>query len=105
MIEIRPRSHIDAEVRMPGSKSISHRALICASLARGKSRLNNFLTCEDTLYTTRALRSMGMEIIVEGEHVSVSGRGGVFSPFAGRKAISLGNSGTSYRLLLSVAAL
>jgi 3-phosphoshikimate 1-carboxyvinyltransferase len=48
---------------------------------------------------------MGMEIIVEGEHVSVSGRGGVFSPFTGRKKISLGNSGTSYRLLLSVAAL
>jgi 3-phosphoshikimate 1-carboxyvinyltransferase len=48
---------------------------------------------------------MGMEIIVEGEHVSVSGRGGVFSPFIGRKEISLGNSGTSYRLLLSVAAL
>jgi 3-phosphoshikimate 1-carboxyvinyltransferase len=105
MLEIRPRSYIDAEVRIPGSKSISHRALICASLAKGKSRLNNFLTCEDTLYTSRALRSMGMEIIVEGEHVSVSGRGGVFSPFIGRKEISLGNSGTSYRLLLSVAAL
>jgi 3-phosphoshikimate 1-carboxyvinyltransferase len=105
MIEISPRSNIDSEVRIPSSKSISHRALICASLARGKSQINSFLTCEDTLYTTRALRSMGLEIDFEGENVSVLGRGGIFSPFKGKKEIFLGNSGTSYRLLLSVAAL
>jgi 3-phosphoshikimate 1-carboxyvinyltransferase len=105
MKEIKPVSRINAEVRIPGSKSISHRALICASLAKGKSSLNRFLACEDTLYTMRALQSMGIEVDVDGDKVSISGRGGKFSPFTGVKEIFLGDSGTSYRLLLSVAAL
>jgi 3-phosphoshikimate 1-carboxyvinyltransferase len=105
MKEIRPVSRIKAIVRIPGSKSISHRALICASLARGKSSLNGFLACEDTLYTMRALKSMGIDIDVDGDNVSISGKGGNFPPFSGVKEIFVGNSGTSYRLLLSVAAL
>jgi len=105
MKEIKPISSINAKVMIPGSKSISHRALITASLAKGESRLERFLECEDTLYTAHALQTMGLEIDLEEKIVSVTGNGGEFSPFVGKKEIFLGNSGTSYRLLLSVAAL
>jgi len=105
MKEIKPRSHIHATVRIPGSKSISHRALIAAALADGESLLKKFLACEDTLYTVNALRELGAEISVEGENAAVSGAGGEFHSISGLKAIYLGNSGTSYRLLLSIVAL
>lgn len=105
MKEIRPRSSIDATVRIPGSKSITHRALIAAGLARGQSLLKESLSCEDTLYTVNALNELGIRISVEGENISVSGTGGKFPTTSGTKDIFLGNSGTSYRLLLSVAAL
>ena len=105
MKEIKTRSQINATVMIPGSKSITHRALITASLARGTSRLDSFLACEDTLYTAHALQAMGLEIDLEEKIVSVTGNGGEFSPFVGKKEIFLGNSGTSYRLLLSIAAL
>lgn len=105
MREIQPRSSIDALVKISGSKSVTHRALITASLAEGDSLLEDFLACEDTLYTAGALRELGVEISREGEKVSVSGTGGELVPAAEKKEIFLGNSGTSYRLLLSVTAL
>ena len=105
MKKIEPRSHINAKVSIPGSKSISHRALIAAALAKGESRLEAFLDCEDTQYTLKTLRELGVEISAKGESVSVLGTGGEFSPIHRKKEVFLGNSGTSYRLLLSVAAL
>ncbi len=105
MKEIRSKPSIDAAVGIPGSKSVTHRALITASLAQGKSLLKEFLTCEDTLYTTSALRELGVQISIEGENTTVIGLGGDFSAAPGKKEIYVGNSGTSYRLLLSIVAL
>jgi 3-phosphoshikimate 1-carboxyvinyltransferase len=105
MKEIFPISDLNAVVKIPGSKSITHRALIAAALAEGNSILKSFLSSEDTLLTLSALREMGIEITIEGEAVSVSGTGGVFADSGEKKEIYLGNSGTSYRLLLSIAAL
>jgi 3-phosphoshikimate 1-carboxyvinyltransferase len=105
MKEIKTRSAIDAGVRIPGSKSITHRALIIAGLANGKSRITNFLSCEDTLYTISALQGLGIPISIDGEALTVSGTGGEFPPASNRREIYLGNSGTSYRLLLSTVAL
>jgi 3-phosphoshikimate 1-carboxyvinyltransferase len=105
MKEIFPISDLNATVKIPGSKSITHRALIAAALADGKSLLKSFLTSEDTFHTLNALRDMGIEIAIEGNDVSVRGNGGIFSGPSERKEIFLGNSGTSYRLLLSIAAL
>ena len=90
---------------MPGSKSITHRAFIAAGLAKGKSLLKGFLASEDTFYTVNALRELGVQISIEGADTIVSGSEGKFLPAAGRKEIFLGNSGTSYRLLLSAVAL
>jgi len=105
MKEIKPRSNINAIVRMPGSKSITHRALITAALADGNSLLKSFLSCEDTLYTLSALRDMRIPISLEGDDAFISGMGGRFTGASEKKEIFLGNSGTSYRLLLSIAAL
>ena len=105
MKEIKPLSHINTTVGIPGSKSITHRAIIAASLADGESLLKNFLTCEDTLYTANALQEMGVKFSFEDDNLRVSGTGGRFEATASRKEIYLGNSGTSFRLLLSVVAL
>jgi len=105
MKEIQSRASIDTTVKVPGSKSITHRAIITASLARGKSVLQNFLECEDTLYTISALRDLGVNISTQRESLEVVGTGGKFSPTPDTEEIFLGNSGTSYRLLLSTVAL
>jgi 3-phosphoshikimate 1-carboxyvinyltransferase len=104
MIEIKPKSEIDAIISITGSKSVTHRALIIAALAEGQSTLEEFLSCEDTLYTLEALRDMGVDINIDGIKVIVNGTGGDF-PYNKKKEIFLGNSGTSYRLLLSTTAL
>lgn len=105
MKEIKTRSAVHATVRIPGSKSITHRAVIVAGLANGESRIKNFLSCEDTLYTISALQELGVPISIDGEDLTISGTGGNFPIPSGRKQIYLGNSGTSYRLLLSVVSL
>jgi 3-phosphoshikimate 1-carboxyvinyltransferase len=102
---IEPRLTQKALVRIPGSKSITHRAVIAASLARGTSVINDYLDCEDTRYTIDALRQLGVSVARAGGRLMVEGQG----PWIGKggigKRIFLGNSGTSFRLLLSVAAL
>lgn len=105
MKKIIPKENIDCKVRIPGSKSITHRALIAASLAKGKSRLKSFLSCEDILYTAGALKKMGTTVEIDADTAVVHGKGGIFPAFNDMTTIDLGNSGTSYRLLLSVAAL
>jgi len=105
MREIRPRSSLDATFSMPGSKSVTHRALIAAGLAKGESVLDEALSCEDTLYTINGLRGLGVAISTSGNTMKVVGMGGEFYPSNGIKKIYLGNAGTSYRLLLSTVAL
>ena len=105
MKEIRPRSNINCSVRIPGSKSITHRSAIAAGLAMGESELRGFLSCEDTLYTINVLEGLGVEISTEGETLSIKGLGGRFPPLQRRKEFYLGNSGTSMRLLLSTVSL
>lgn len=105
MKRIRPRSLIDAVVRVPGSKSITHRALVAAALARGESRLLRPLVCGDTRTTLRGLSLLGVEIRAEEECFSVVGNGGVFPRIDATGELDLRDSGTSYRLLLPLAAL
>ena len=59
---IRNLEKAEAVLEVPGSKSITQRALIIAALARGESELTGPLASEDTKYTARALRSMGVKI-------------------------------------------
>jgi len=91
-------------VVIPGSKSISHRMMICASLSNGLSNIENLLQSDDILLTIDALKHMGANINrIKGSHYRVSGFNG--NPQNYDKDIYLGNSGTSIRLLAGIAAL
>jgi 3-phosphoshikimate 1-carboxyvinyltransferase len=105
MKEVKPVARVAAAVSIPGSKSVTHRALITAGLAEGESHLHKFLECEDTLYTMLALRHLGIHLSGAGETMSVRGSGAMFASAGETKEIFLGNSGTSFRLLLAVFAL
>lgn len=103
MKTITPLSHIDCQITVPGSKSLTQRALIAAALADGVSTLIDPLTSEDTEYTSAALRAMGVVVNTSGPDWQVHGNGGrIATPEA---PIFLGNNGTATRFLTSVAAL
>ena len=96
-------SALQGRIQVPGDKSISHRAVILGALAAGASECRGFLDSADTRATMAALRQMGVQMSLEGEHLCVNGVGlhGLSAPPA---ALDLGNSGTSARLLLGVLA-
>ena len=104
MIEIQPLNTVDVTIAVPGSKSLTQRALIAAALADGTSRLLGPLASEDTEYTSRALEQMGVVVERENDEVwLVHGIGGKLQIPA--QEIFLGNNGTATRFLTSVAAL
>ncbi len=103
MLEIQSGLIRDCSVKVPGSKSYTHRMLIAAALSDGVCRLTNCLESEDTLLTRKALRQMGVRMDADSEGLLVHGTGGVFDKCA--EPLYLANSGTSMRLLTSVAAL
>ncbi|MEN8231260.1 MAG: 3-phosphoshikimate 1-carboxyvinyltransferase [Thermodesulfobacteriota bacterium] len=103
MKEITPLSTIDATINVPGSKSITQRALIAAALADGESTLLGPLESEDTRYTAAALEQMGVTVEKARDKWIVQGNGGrIATP---DKEIFLGNNGTATRFLTSVTAL
>lgn len=93
----------DATVRVPGSKSFTHRTLIAAALSDGECRIENRLDSEDTNYTLSALEQFGTPVDKQGEALIVTGRKGLLDPCDW--PVYLGNSGTSMRLLTACAAL
>jgi 3-phosphoshikimate 1-carboxyvinyltransferase len=96
---------VQAEVciRVPGSKSYTHRLTIAAALSDGVCLIRNPLRSEDTRLTRGALRKMGIRIDDRPEGLRIYGSGGRLSACA--EPIPLGNSGTSMRLLSGVAIL
>jgi 3-phosphoshikimate 1-carboxyvinyltransferase len=100
--KLQPGFRIHAQIRLPGSKSITQRALIMASLARGESELTNALVAEDTILATEALRQLGVAVTWKGETVAVKPPDHRWTQ--PETPLFLGNNGTSMRLLLSLAA-
>jgi 3-phosphoshikimate 1-carboxyvinyltransferase len=92
-------------VRVPGDKSISHRALLFGAIASGETRIEGLLPAEDPLSTAACLRAMGVEVspIEVGRPVLVQGVGldGLQEP---ETVIDCGNSGTTMRLMLGLLA-
>jgi 3-phosphoshikimate 1-carboxyvinyltransferase len=103
MKQIKTIDNLDASVNIPGSKSVTHRYLIMAALAEGKSWLGNGLWCDDTRYTATALERFGAQIRPSPKAIEVIGTGGdLNSP---SEPIYLENAGTSMRLLTAFACL
>src|SRR5829696_1405602 len=89
---------VGGELVVPGDKSISHRALICAALATGRSRIRNILPSADVHSTAGVLRALGVTIPPLAQDVRVDGPGlGALS--APREPLDCGNSGTTARLM------
>jgi len=88
------------EVRVPGDKSISHRALLLSACARGATVIEGINRGEDAMATISALRALGIDVADDGTTVRVDG--GEFIAAAG--AIDCGNSGTTMRFLMGVLA-
>ncbi|MFO6447580.1 3-phosphoshikimate 1-carboxyvinyltransferase [Erythrobacter sp. NE805] len=99
-----PRGPLKGAIRVPGDKSISHRALMFAGLAVGRSRITGLLEGEDVLATAAAMRQFGAHVEREGDGTwSVEGVG-VGSLLEPKLALDMGNSGTSTRLLMGLVA-
>lgn len=96
-------TRIKGRYSAPGDKSISHRAVMLASVASGISSFTNFLEADDCLRTIDAFRKMGVSIKKKGKKWTVKGVGfeGLHAP---KQELYLGNSGTSIRLLLGMLA-
>ena len=104
MIELTPVTTLKAVVEVPGSKSLTQRALIAAALAEGESVLTGPLASEDTAYTMTALRAMGIEVD-DSDPTAWRVRGTAGKIQQPQQDIFLGNNGTATRFLTSVAAL
>ena len=99
-----PMGPLTGRIRVPGDKSISHRALMLGALAIGETRITGLLEGEDVLATAAALRAMGATLERRGEgewSVHGVGVGGLLQP---ETALEMGNSGTSTRLLMGLVA-
>lgn len=92
---------IRAEIRVPGDKSISHRALMISSISKGRTLIHNFLFSYDSLSTLNCLRNLGIDIYIEGDYVRVNGQGlHSYKRYDG--VLDAGNSGTTMRLLCGI---
>jgi 3-phosphoshikimate 1-carboxyvinyltransferase len=98
----RPARMIQGSLRVPGDKSISHRALMLGAIAEGTTEISGFLASEDCLATLAALRSLGVAIERPAEtdvRVAGVGRAGLSAPPA---ALDMGNAGTAMRLSMGL---
>jgi len=104
IFKVTPGGCLKGRLRVPGDKSISHRAIMFGALADGVTEIAGFLEGDDSLATLNAFRSMGVQIEgPENGRVIVHGVGidGLRSP---SEPLDLGNSGTSMRLLAGLLA-
>ena len=99
--EIKAMGALKGEVQIPGDKSISHRAVMLGSIARGTTEISHFLNGADCLSTIHCFQKMGIEIEQSKDLVLVHGRGlrGLKAP---RGILDTGNSGTTTRLICGI---
>jgi len=101
-IQLEPaKSRLSGELQIPGDKSISHRAIMLGSIAKGTSVVKNFLNGEDCLHTIDIFRNFGVDIQQNGTEVTISSSG--FSSFKEPTVpLYFGNSGTTARLMFGI---
>ena len=103
-LEARSSGPLAGKVRVPGDKSISHRALILGALAVGPTRISGLLEGQDVLNTAKAMRALGAQVERTGAfawQIRGVGVSGFAEPSA---ALDFGNSGTGCRLVMGAVA-
>lgn len=107
MVEMRTvafhKRRLDGELRVPGDKSISHRAIMLGSIAKGKTEISGFLEGEDCLRTLEIFKQLGVSIERSGTDVSIDSPG-MAEWKTPEDALYAGNSGTTARLMLGILA-
>ena len=103
MKKILPIKKICGEIKIPGDKSISHRAIMISSLGSSPVEIENFLFGADCLSTVECMKKFGVKIEIVGDKIFVTGNGlhGLKEP---ENVLDAGNSGTTLRLLLGLTA-
>ena len=104
LVARRPPGPLRGTIRIPGDKSISHRALMLGALAIGETRIGGLLEGEDVLRTAAAMRALGADVVRDGAgtwRVAGRGIGGLVEP---DDVLDMGNSGTAARLLTGILA-
>ena len=99
---VAPTRGLRGEITVPGDKSISHRAIMFASLATGESHVRGLLRGEDCLSTLKAFQAMGVAVVDKGEDeliIQGCGLDGLQEP---ADVIDCGNSGTTMRLMSGI---
>lgn len=102
-MKIKRAQSLKGSVRIPGDKSISHRAVMFGSLSKGTTEVTNFLQGADCLSTIDCFRKMGIEIENTPEKIIVHGKGlhGLSEP---KEVLDAGNSGTTTRIISGILA-
>ncbi|MGH9905017.1 MAG: 3-phosphoshikimate 1-carboxyvinyltransferase [Pyrinomonadaceae bacterium] len=99
-MKISPARRVRGRVKLPGDKSISHRAAIIAALATGTSRITNFSPSDDCRATLSCLRQLGVSVLTEGNTLQVAGG----ELRAANAPLDCRNSGSTIRMLAGVLA-
>src|ERR1051325_3590754 len=100
-MKLTPARSVKGRLRMPGDKSISHRAALIAALSTGKSEISNFSTARDCASTLRCLEDLGISIETKKEKLIFAGGENLRTP---TKPLDCGNSGSTLRILAGVLA-
>ena len=102
-MEIKKLTNLHGELTVPGDKSISHRAVMFGSLAKGTTKITHFLEGADCLSTISCFRKMGIDIENNNGEILVHGKGlhGLSVP---ADILDVGNSGTTTRLISGILA-
>lgn len=104
-LTLSPITEINGTINLPGSKSVSNRALLLAALAKGETTLTNLLVSDDTAHMLNSLKAMEVKTALspDGTECAIHGKGGGFS--VDTVELFLGNSGTSMRSLCAALCL
>ena len=100
-MRLRPARFLEGRLRLPGDKSISHRAALIAALADGRTQISNFSTAADCASTLSCLRDLGISIERKENNVIFAGGEKLVTP---RRSLDCGNSGSTLRILAGVLA-
>jgi 3-phosphoshikimate 1-carboxyvinyltransferase len=102
-VVLKPAKHLRGEVKLPGDKSITHRAMMIGALAEGRSEVVGFSSAADPMSSLQCLKDLGVETSVTGESLLIVGRGlrNLSKP---RQTLDAGNSGTTIRLMTGILA-
>jgi 3-phosphoshikimate 1-carboxyvinyltransferase len=105
-LTLRPIQKIDGEINLPGSKSLSNRALLLAALSEGTTKISNLLESDDTRYMLNALKKLGIEYALSSDKTvcTIVGNAGVINTSTPQD-LFLGNAGTAMRPLCAALCL